>query len=60
MQVSTKGTFGHFGCGFTVLPRLMSTDCTYVFQRNVQDFIHMHIYMTVVCITSSVDIHHII
>ena len=25
MQVSTKGTFGHFGCGFTVLPRLMST-----------------------------------
>jgi len=26
MQVSTKGTFGHFGCGFTVLPTLMSTD----------------------------------
>jgi len=30
MQVSTKGTFGHFGCGFTVLPRLLSTDCTYI------------------------------
>ena len=29
VKLSTKGTFGRFGCGFAVLPRLMSKDCKY-------------------------------
>jgi len=44
MQVSTKGAFGHFGCGFPVLPRLMSTNCSLTFLGNALYILYLHGY----------------
>jgi len=58
MQVSTKGTFGHFGCGFTVYqdlcPRTVLIQCVGESPLHNLQRLQLSVRHTAVCVGSDI------